>query len=66
MRENTLKESIDIMKAEAKIKTYKELAEMIDINEVTFRQRLNRDNIRFADVVALIDSLGYEILFRKK
>lgn len=63
---NELKDIIDIIKAENKIKTYSELAELLNINVSTFRNRLHRDNMNFNDAVKLADFLGYEIVFRKK
>ncbi|AUM66417.1 hypothetical protein GOP56_11315 [Brevibacillus sp. 7WMA2] len=63
---NTFKECLDIMKAEKKIKTYKELAELSGVKETTLSMRLTRGNMNLSDVVTLLEALDYEIIFRKK
>ncbi|TPG77719.1 hypothetical protein EEL32_22585 [Brevibacillus laterosporus] len=63
---NTFKECLDMMKSEKKIKTYKELAELLGVKETTFRQRLNRENMNLSDVAVLLEALDYEVIFRKK
>ncbi|ATO50987.1 hypothetical protein P4V86_15515 [Brevibacillus laterosporus] len=63
---NTFKECLDIMKSEKKIKTYKELAELLGVKETTFRQRLIRENMNLSDVATLLEALDYEVIFRKK
>ncbi|QDX93593.1 hypothetical protein EEL30_15585 [Brevibacillus laterosporus] len=63
---NTFKECLDIMKAEKKIKTYKELAELLGVKESTFSMRLTRENMNLSDVITLLEALDYEIIFRKK
>ncbi|MGG0793124.1 helix-turn-helix domain-containing protein [Brevibacillus laterosporus] len=63
---NTFKECLDIMKAEKKIKTYKELAELLGVKETTLSMRLTRGNMNLSDVITLLEALDYEIIFRKK
>ncbi|MBG9788730.1 helix-turn-helix domain-containing protein [Brevibacillus laterosporus] len=63
---NTFKECLDIMKAEKKIKTYKELAELLGVKETTLSMRLTRENMNLSDVITLLEALDYEIIFRKK
>ncbi|AYK07731.1 helix-turn-helix domain-containing protein [Brevibacillus laterosporus] len=63
---NTFKECLDIMKAEKKIKTYKELAELSGVKETTLSMRLTRGNMNLSDVITLLEALDYEIIFRKK
>ncbi len=62
----SLKNAIRVMMEDSEFKTYKELAEKLDIKEYTFRSALHNDSLRVRDLKRVADILGYKIIMEQK
>lgn len=66
LSELSLKGALRVMMEGSDIKTYKELADKLNINEYTFRSALHNDALRTKELLKAAEILGYEIKLEKK
>jgi DNA-directed RNA polymerase specialized sigma24 family protein len=66
LRQMTAKTAVTIMMEGSEVKSYKELAEKLDIKEYTFRSALHNNALRVRDLQDIAELLGYEIQLKEK
>jgi predicted DNA-binding protein (UPF0251 family) len=64
--EVSLKNSIRLMMEGTDYKTFKEVAEALEISKSTFQSALDNDYLRVRDLLKIADLLGYTIKLEKK
>ncbi|KPB03070.1 hypothetical protein [Bacillus sp. CHD6a] len=60
-----IKNAVKIMMEDSQYKTFKQLAEALDVPETTFRSALNNDALRFRDLLKIMNLLGYSMKIEK-
>ena len=60
-----IKNAVKIMMEDSEYKTFKQLAEALDVPETTFRSALNNDALRLRDLMKIMNLLGYSMKIEK-
>jgi hypothetical protein len=60
------KSAITVMMEDSSIKTFKEIAELLEVKEYTFRSALHNNSVRVRDLQKIADLLGYTVKLEKK
>lgn len=66
MDQDDIKKTFRLMLCESGLPSFAALGKEIEIKESTFRSALNKNSIRLKDFLKAADTLGFEVIVRKK
>lgn len=64
--EVSLKNAIRLMMADSEVKTFKDVAETLDISKSTFQSSLDNDALRVRDLHKIAKLFGYKVCIVKE
>lgn len=66
LNQMSAKTAIVVMMEDSPVKTFKEIAELLEVKEYTFRSALHNNALRVRDLQKVAELLGYKLKLEKK